>query len=1246
MVDFLEQALARKRRERAFSVEEMRQILAKEEEPGLLKKIGGGTLGLLGGIGTVLDYGTGARAARYLVGGTDPETGETRSGRAILEKYGILGKNKPGLDFGDVGGFAAEVALDPATYLGGVGALTKGAKAAGAAGKGKVALTGLKTELKAAEAAGDVARRAEVLKKIPSVEKSLRKAEEVSGGIELAKGAGAQARAGQRYLLKGKIPFGPEFPIIRGAPAIEAIEKVGKRLAETAPVRGLRRAFSTKYGRLAETAPLYARHEEALRGGDLGLLERYGTETAGIARGAGELGQPAAKVGAQITRTAEKIGIPDRGIAALKEEIAALRAKTDESVRAARGGALEAFKKRAKELSQGIMDRAMRRAQRIEGRAVVAEQVGGKAQAAALRKQIPLQLLRAEQRAKNLKARAEIPRVVQRVEEAGVAIDFSKPHGVYTSAGHVPSPHADLGGNTFALGTNPAARVLHVDASDLVKSNRGLVGQSAGIAALKAIKGEAAFRGLSALPKRELLARLASMHPDVDWGRYFDAHEMIEALGGVEARKAGYDAIWAVDKQAAEHSEYVGLTGKAFQEVPRNLAAVEKQLYKKGGRQASKRYAKMEPLVREAAALKALPPQIQEPARRLNLEAQGQAALEVGHQAREAKDVLTDPGLAYARRLMTPEARAWAASTKLQTPMAIRMRDFAVKSGSDIRRIPEFQGKTIDQINQIVHAQGGPRKFFFSDPAMIAAFRGRESTRKIATGNLAKSLAAAFPAQAGTTGAVDLAEFLTKAGIAGVDPKALKGMGIPREVAEEFLHVTQKIENPKELEGLARAWQGVNSWFRSLVTAPFPAYHIRNLETNVIMSWLAGVMHPRHYAEAMRLWRDPAARRQFEVMSVLQGGAGREIQGIAGGGSVQAAKKFLSEQVYQGPRKGLGRLASPEGVPVVGSIVRGGFKVGEAVEGISRIAHVLGAKAKGMSDLDAVASVKKYLFDYSDLTDIEKKYLRPFVFFYSWSRHAIPRVLGEYIENPAKMAAMTRGVTQPTTERGPVPSWLRQTAAIPAGEDAGGNKRFLTGLGTPLEELQKLDIFSGGKGILGNAVGKALSLAVPPVKIAAERAFDYDTFLQRKVSEADKAYPWMRFLPKGVQEKISFKEETLPSGHKRLRADPEVLYWLRNSPLSRLMNVFGKLTDPAKSGWEGPIQLGTGVRVTSIDERDELARLLQEKIGGKLEGAQREGKAKRFEHFFATGLKGEKDEEVKRLLKLLDKVRESRKATK
>lgn len=67
------------------------------------------------------------------MGLTDPQ--QSTSGRDLLESYGMLEANTPGLDWGDVAGFGAELLTDPLTWAGGIGALTKTGKAAQAAGK-------------------------------------------------------------------------------------------------------------------------------------------------------------------------------------------------------------------------------------------------------------------------------------------------------------------------------------------------------------------------------------------------------------------------------------------------------------------------------------------------------------------------------------------------------------------------------------------------------------------------------------------------------------------------------------------------------------------------------------------------------------------------------------------------------------------------------------------------------------------------------------------------------------------------------------------------------------------------------------------------------------------------------------------------------------------------------------------------------------------------------------------------------
>lgn len=123
---------------------------SQEQMDSLLRQAGGAIVGGASYIGGSLDKGLGARAIRGALGGnarevlslipfsdtlgiTDPS--QAVGGRDLLEKSGLLAKNKPGFDLGDLAGFAAEVALDPATYLTlGASALTKTGKAAKLAG--------------------------------------------------------------------------------------------------------------------------------------------------------------------------------------------------------------------------------------------------------------------------------------------------------------------------------------------------------------------------------------------------------------------------------------------------------------------------------------------------------------------------------------------------------------------------------------------------------------------------------------------------------------------------------------------------------------------------------------------------------------------------------------------------------------------------------------------------------------------------------------------------------------------------------------------------------------------------------------------------------------------------------------------------------------------------------------------------------------------------------------------------------
>lgn len=116
-------------------------LFPEDEQQSFGGALVGAGLSGLGAIGNLLDLpGSMVRDILGLHNPLDqllsPFSGEDRtSGRDLLEQYGLLRPNKPGLDWGDVGGFVGEVALDPLTYLSfGGSALGKAGQAAKAAG--------------------------------------------------------------------------------------------------------------------------------------------------------------------------------------------------------------------------------------------------------------------------------------------------------------------------------------------------------------------------------------------------------------------------------------------------------------------------------------------------------------------------------------------------------------------------------------------------------------------------------------------------------------------------------------------------------------------------------------------------------------------------------------------------------------------------------------------------------------------------------------------------------------------------------------------------------------------------------------------------------------------------------------------------------------------------------------------------------------------------------------------------------
>jgi hypothetical protein len=166
-----------------------------------------------------------------------------------------------------------------------------------------------------------------------------------------------------------------------------------------------------------------------------------------------------------------------------------------------------------------------------------------------------------------------------RMESEGQALDYSKPQGAYFSIEYpgFESPHSDLGGPETRLQYKPE-NPLVLPASEGMFDNL-----STGMQALRHFVGEDEFNrlveegGVNSIRGNELTdpldhtsrgtragkAKLSEMlseeYPEVDWVRYHDSYEMLETVGAIKAREAGFDAIVAPSKAAPEFSEVVVL---------------------------------------------------------------------------------------------------------------------------------------------------------------------------------------------------------------------------------------------------------------------------------------------------------------------------------------------------------------------------------------------------------------------------------------------------------------------------------------------------------------------------------------------------------------------------------------------------------------------------------------------------------------------------------------------------------------
>lgn len=462
----------------------------------------------------------------------------------------------------------------------------------------------------------------------------------------------------------------------------------------------------------------------------------------------------------------------------------------------------------------------------------------------------------------------------------------------------------------------------------------------------------------------------------------------------------------------------------------------------------------------------------------------------------------------------------------------------------------------------------------------------------------------------------------------------LDAFAIPTDVARDVARMGQAWQVPEALAPIMNAWDAATNLFKGGITAPFPAFHGRNLMSGIFNMWrdsvpMADVVGVG--SEMLRIQRGgslsaEAAARLYPGLNLTPEAATQELVKELMAGRVAFTRNTQVADTVGGPAVKWGVLAkdmpdvggavrpfaddaadfgrtyfglpgggtnwNPMGIAGIGertadtfAPVAGGRKLGNAVEDWLRGTHYLSKRLAGEVPDAAKFSVMKYQLDYAAMTEFERNVMKRFFPFYAFSRRNLPPLLDDLANRPAKLAATTRVVTGSRTEGEFVPPWVAEGSSVRIPGAPDGKARFISSFGLPIEDEGVKTLGALAQGDVRRVFQQMFGMAQPLVKLPAELATDTQMYSGRPLSSLS---PYEFTTLGGL----------VPDDYARVASQT-----LSNTPFSRVASTVNRFTDSRENLGTDLLSLAVGSRITDVDPnkaREQAAmQLLRQNLRGE-----------------------------------------------
>ncbi len=221
---------------------------------------------------------------------------------------------------------------------------------------------------------------------------------------------------------------------------------------------------------------------------------------------------------------------------------------------------------------------------------------------------------------------------------------------------------------------------------------------------------------------------------------------------------------------------------------------------------------------------------------------------------------------------------------------------------------------------------------------------------------------------------------------------------------------------------------------------------------------------------------------------------------------------------------------------------------------------------QGYNPEQAGQIINKVHFDYGNLTEFEKKFMRRVFPFYTFMSRNIPLQAETLLTKPGIGLAQMYPAYQRRHQNEYIPDYMAGNVSVGLGETEPGKARFISTFGLPIEEAFSRFNTKNGLPDVGSTIKGFLANTNPLIKGPAERLFDTQFYSGRKLSD--------------LQAPTSARTVGRIFGEENPQLLAQVM---ANTPFTRLFTSIDRTVDPRKPLWAKLLNLGTGVRVQDVD---------------------------------------------------------------